>query len=279
MRIKLTFQALNEKASIPLNYNHAVSALIYKTVAESSPEFAEELHERGFTAENRQFKLFTFSRIQTKDAFVDKQISRIWLNNPYIKLQISSPVSEFLNNFMRGLFAQSNFRIDKSEFALADSEMLGAPEFSEVMQFRALSPISEAIRNGDGEVVFLLPENDWSAVITRNLQRKHEAFYGKLLPNAEVVWNWNENYFADGRNYKKASKLIDIRGIKIRGWLAPFTVKASPSENQENGSNPAAGGAAINEDEISDAAGDAGVAAKEIAEKQASRALASLLEL
>lgn len=227
MRIKLTFRALTEKATIPLNYNHAVSALIYKTVAESSFEFAEKLHERGFIAENRQFKLFTFSRIETRDAFVNRRTSRILLNNPYIKLQISSPVCEFLNNFVRGLFAQSSFRIDKSDFALADSETLDAPKFSEEMQFRAASPITEAVRNQAGEAVFLLPENDWSTVITRNLQRKHEAFYGKPLPDAEVIWNWNENYFADKRNYKKASKLIDIRGIKIRGWLAPFTVKGN----------------------------------------------------
>jgi CRISPR-associated endoribonuclease Cas6 len=227
MRIKLTFRALNEKASIPINYNHAVSALIYKTVAESSPEFAAELHERGFTAENRQFKLFTFSRIETKQAFVDKRASRILLNNPYIKLQISSPVNEFLNNFVRGLFAQSSFRIDKSEFLLADAETLDTPEFLEEMQFHALSPITEAVRNQAGEVVFLIPENDWSAIITRNLQRKHQAFHGKPLSDAEVIWNWNENYFADERNYKKASKLIDIRGIKIRGWLAPFTVKGN----------------------------------------------------
>ncbi len=227
MRIRLTFRALREHTGIPLNYNHAVSGLIYKTVAESSPAFAEELHERGFTAENRQFKLFTFSRVETKDAFVDRRTSRIVLNNPYIKLQVSSPVDEFLNNFVRGLFAKESFHIDKSEFVLADSETLDAPQFYEEMQFRALSPVTEAVRNETGEVVFLHPEQDWSPVITRNLQRKHEAFYGASLPHAEVAWSWDKSYFTDERSHKKASKLIDVRGIKIRGWLAPFTVKGS----------------------------------------------------
>ena len=234
MRIRLTFRALREKSAIPLNYNHAVSALIYKTVAESSPVFAEELHERGFTAENRQFKLFTFSRIETKDAFIDRRASRIVLNNPYIKLQVSSPVDEFLNNFVRGLFAKASFRIDKSEFVLADSETLDAPRFSEEMSFRALSPITEAVRNETGEVVFLLPEHDWSAIITRNLQRKHEAFYGATLSNAEVEWIWDKNYFSDERNHKKASRLIWFpdknnprKPIKVRGWLAPFRIKGN----------------------------------------------------
>lgn len=234
MRIKLQLKQIQKKATIPLNYNHAVAALIYKTIAESSPKFARELHEQGFTAENRQFKLFTFSRIETKDAFVDFRASRICLNNPYIKLQVSSPVEEFLNNFVRGLFAKTSFCIDNAEFVLIDSETLDTPEFSGEMQFRALSPITEAIRNETDKTVFLLPENNWSQVITRNLQRKHEAFYGTSLPNAEVEWIWDKNYFTDERNHKKAEKLIAFpdknnphKPIKVRGWLAPFTVKGN----------------------------------------------------
>jgi CRISPR-associated endoribonuclease Cas6 len=227
MRIRLTLRALREKTWIPLNYSYAVSSLIYKTVAESSSPFAGQLHDQGFTADNRQFKLFTFSRIETKDAFIDRIKSRIVLNNPYIKLQVTSPVDEFLENFVRGLFAKTNFRIDSGEFVLVESETLAAPTFSEEMQFRALSPITETVRNEAGETVFLSPDRDWSPIITRNLQRKHEAFYGASLPNAEVEWIWDKTYFDDERSRRKASKLIDVRGIKIRGWLAPFTVKGN----------------------------------------------------
>jgi CRISPR-associated endoribonuclease Cas6 len=225
MRIKLTFRAKVENASIPINYNYAVSALIYKTIAESSPEFAQKLHEKGFIVQEKTFKLFTFSRIETKDAFVDFKSSRIFLNNPYIKLQVSSPIDEFLKNFVFGTFSQQTFRIDKSEFILDSAETIEEPEIMDEMNFRALSPITEAIRNENNEVVYLSPDVDWSEIITRNLQRKHEALYGKNLPAAKVVWKWNEDYFADEKGYKRASKLIDIKGIKVRGWLAPFSVK------------------------------------------------------
>ncbi len=225
MRINITFQAKDEKASIPLNYNYAVSALIYKTIANSSPEFAQRLHEKGFIVQEKTFKLFTFSRIETKDAFVDFNASRIFLNNPYIKLQVSSPIDEFLKNFVFGTFSQKTFRIDKSEFVLDSAETIEEPEILEEMAFRALSPITEAVRNEKNVTVYLLPNNDWSEIITRNLQRKHEALYGKNLPNTKIEWKWNEDYFADEKSYKRASKLIDIKGIKVRGWLAPFSVK------------------------------------------------------
>lgn len=227
MRIKLTLRAKDEGTSIPLNYNYAVSALIYKTIAESSPEFANKLHEKGFVVGEKTFKLFTFSRIETKDAFVDFRSKRIFLNNPYIKLQVSSPIAEFLQNFVFGTFTQKKFRIDKAEFTLDSAETLDEPEITEEMNFRALSPITESIRNNKNETVYLLPKDDWSEVISRNLQRKYEALYGKILPDAKVEWKWNEDYFADERKQKKAEKLIDIKGIKVRGWLAPFSVKGN----------------------------------------------------
>lgn len=227
MRIKLVFLAKDEKASIPLNYNYAVSALIYKTIAESSPEFAQRLHEKGFVVQEKTFKLFTFSRIETKDAFVDFKSGRIFLNNPYIKLQVSSPIEEFLKNFVFGTFSQKTFRIDKSEFILDSAETIEEPEIIDEMSFRALSPITEAVRNENSETVYLSPNDEWSEIITRNLQRKHEALYGKSLPNAKVEWKWNEDYFAEEKGYKRASKLIDIKGIKVRGWLAPFSVKGN----------------------------------------------------
>lgn len=225
MRIKLTFKAIDQRASIPLNYNYAVSALIYKTIAESSPEFAQTLHEKGFIVGEKTFKLFTFSRFETKDAFIDFRSKRIFLNNPYIKLQVSSPIDEFLKNFVFGTFTQQTFHIDKSDFILDSAETIEETEITEEMNFRALSPITESIRNDKNETVYLLPNVDWSEIITRNLQRKYEALYGKTLPDAKVEWKWNEEYFADERKQRKAEKLIDIKGIKVRGWLAPFSVK------------------------------------------------------
>jgi CRISPR-associated endoribonuclease Cas6 len=172
MRIKLVFRAKDENASIPLNYNYAVSALIYKTIAESSPEFAQRLHEKGFIVQEKTFKLFTFSRIETKDAFVDFKSSRIFLHNPYIKLQVSSPIDEFLKNFVFGTFSQQTFRIDKSEFILDSAETIEDPQIVEEMSFRALSPITQSYGNEEKGTVYLLPNDDWSELITRNLQRR-----------------------------------------------------------------------------------------------------------
>ncbi|HYX71537.1 MAG TPA: hypothetical protein VE732_02095, partial [Nitrososphaera sp.] len=63
MRVKLTFLASKRNATLPLNYNHAVAGLIYRMIGNASEEFATALHDEGYEADRRRFKLFTFSRL------------------------------------------------------------------------------------------------------------------------------------------------------------------------------------------------------------------------
>jgi CRISPR-associated endoribonuclease Cas6 len=63
MRVKLTLRASKPATSLPLNYNHAVASLIYDTLGGASIDFAARLHDEGFKADGRRFKLFTFSRL------------------------------------------------------------------------------------------------------------------------------------------------------------------------------------------------------------------------
>jgi CRISPR/Cas system endoribonuclease Cas6 (RAMP superfamily) len=55
---------------LPLNYRHAVAAMIYATLGQASTTFAARLHDTGFNADGRNFKLFTFSRLATRRARV-----------------------------------------------------------------------------------------------------------------------------------------------------------------------------------------------------------------
>jgi CRISPR-associated endoribonuclease Cas6 len=44
-----------------------------------------------------------------------------------------------------------------------------------------------------------------------------------------LLWAWDRAYLDEAaRRGRRASVLTDIRGIKVRGWLAPFTIEGSP---------------------------------------------------
>jgi CRISPR-associated endoribonuclease Cas6 len=227
MRVKLTLLA-SRRASLPLNYNHAVASLIYETIGLASADFAARLHDEGFSADGRRFKLFTFSRLVTRRSSVKE--GHILLEDPVITLQISSPVAEFIEHLVTGLFQSETFNIAGARFTLQQAETLPLPVFTERMSFRALSPITESVRDEQGGVRFLSTEDDWSEVIGRNLLRKHQALHGYAPQDTRPLrWTWDGAYLDEAkRRGRRASALVDIRGIKVRGWLAPFTVEGSP---------------------------------------------------
>jgi CRISPR-associated endoribonuclease Cas6 len=96
------------------------------------------------------------------------------------------------------------------------------------MRFRALSPVTESVGEGQKHPRFLSPEDDWSEVVRRNLLRKYRALYGDEPADARLRFTWDAAYLADAaRRGRRTSVLTDIHGIKVRGWLAPFEVEGS----------------------------------------------------
>ena len=234
MRVLLTLIADQPRASLPLNYNHAVASLIYGILSHASVDFASKLHDSGYESGGRRFKLFTFSRLIPFRSHV--RGGRLILDDPKVELLITSPVPEFIETFVAGLFQSETFRIDRTDFHLSQAETIEPPEFSGCMSFRAVSPITETVREpGEKQPRFLSvadPDQLWSEVLGRNLVRKYVALHGREPSDPRFEWAWDRNYI---RQYeergKRCSALVSISSggqeIKVRGWLAPFTVTGS----------------------------------------------------
>jgi CRISPR-associated endoribonuclease Cas6 len=219
--------ASKRNAMLPLSYNHAVAGLIYRTIDKASEEFAARLHDEGYEADRRRFKLFTFSRLFARRSRVIGD--RLILESPEVTLQVSSPVGDFIEHFVSGLFQSERFNIAGSEFVLAEAETLVPPEFTERMTFRALSPITESVRDEQNRTRYLNLEDDWSEIIKRNLVRKYQALYGRAPVDARLRWEWDQEYIAEAaKRNRRPSVLIEVsEGIKVRGWLVPFTIESS----------------------------------------------------
>jgi CRISPR-associated endoribonuclease Cas6 len=97
------------------------------------------------------------------------------------------------------------------------------------MRLRALSPVTETTGvEGSKHSRFLDLSDDWSEIVSRNLSRKFRALHGREPADASLRWTWDRAYVADAeRKGRRLSKLADVRGIKVRGWLAPFIVEGS----------------------------------------------------
>lgn len=227
MRVKLTLMATKPKVTLPLNYNHAVAGLIYRTLGNASEEFAAMLHDEGFKAGKQTFKLFTFSRLFTMRRRVSGD--RLLLESPAVTLLVSSPVVDFVEHFVSGLFKSEGFNIAGAEFTLVEAETIAPPKYSERMSFRALSPVTESVRDEQNRVRYLGLEDNWSEIIERNLVRKYIALYGREPEDTRLCWEWDKVYISEAtKRNRRPSVLIEVsEGIKVRGWLVPFTVEGS----------------------------------------------------
>lgn len=64
MRFNLNLSLTDRNRSVlPVNYQYELSSWIYKVINQSDPVFAKWLHDRGFSNDNKQFRLFTFSNL------------------------------------------------------------------------------------------------------------------------------------------------------------------------------------------------------------------------
>lgn len=68
MQFKLTLTPVQRETFVPFDYPYALSAVIYRKLADADQQYASFLHGKGYAQNehSRHFKFFTFSNLQGK---------------------------------------------------------------------------------------------------------------------------------------------------------------------------------------------------------------------
>ncbi len=239
VRIRLTFQLQNRRQNqLPINYQYAVSAWVYKMLHNGNPEFSEWLHNQGYTLENKKFKLFCFSELQFgKNGCRFRHPDRLQISAPSFDLVISMAIPKVANYFVMGVFKEQKLvlgdRHSQVPLYLSSVETLASPIFSTTSQrFSALSPICVSkpeIRNGKPMPQYLEPsEADFERILLANLQNKYKAF----LQTTDVNYpDWDVSKMSFNLLGIRQKRLVhlprkDMRTIKVRGYLMDFELTA-----------------------------------------------------
>lgn len=97
---------------------------------------------------------------------------------------ISSPIDDFILNFLNGVFETAGIKRGGKNLPLQNAEVLEPPEFGDRMKFRCLSPITVSktdLVEGERVQHFIRPwEPDLSEKIAQNLVRKFRLLYGEV---------------------------------------------------------------------------------------------------
>ena len=111
MRFKLTITA--QKGNwIPINYQYPFSAAIYNILATGDAQYAQWLHQQGYTADTYNFKLFSFSRLSGTKGIENNALS---VTSDPLTMTLSFWPHPAMENFIRGLFADSELFIGNKQ--------------------------------------------------------------------------------------------------------------------------------------------------------------------
>jgi len=156
MRLKVTLSPLQRQTILPVNYNYFLTGLVYRTLESSSENYSRFLHADGYGLEEskKRFKLFTFSRLASSQFRLAGDT--IMFGAAQVVWHISSPVQEFIEHLVNGVFARGQqIKIGpegrEAGFVVERLESLDPPLFTEKMKFICLSPItvSKTINRSD----------------------------------------------------------------------------------------------------------------------------------
>ena len=127
------------------------------------------------------------------------------------------------------LLTEGSLSFGQHQLQVRDVTVPRVPRFQPEMSFRCLSPIvmtTTRERNGKQAMHYCLPDDPaLSELIRQNLIRKHEAIHGRAPHDDTLTFAFNKNYI--DRRKGRVTRLVDYKGVKIRGMLCPFCVTGS----------------------------------------------------
>ncbi len=233
MRLKVTLR-VDEPTAVAFDHQHYLMALIYNLLDHSDADYAQFLHDKGYTHRDepgRAFKMFHFSGLRTRARRLQGGV--IVFMPGRAEWFIGSPVPLFLQNLAGALTQAARIRVGESRFHVAAIETIAAPEFQEGRaQFSCLSPIVAAVRRPEeegGGTYYLRPKTDrnaFEAAIRTNLIRKHRVLYGMDPHDDTLRLLFDARYLE--RDAHQGTRKVCVNGIDVIGAFCPLEIECAP---------------------------------------------------
>ena len=228
MRIGITLHPEHDTLTLPLQYNHIVQGFIYHQIEAT---LASWLHEEGYRTGERQFKLFTFSRItptgQTRYRIHNGDIS---FDGP-VSFVLAAVNSQLLSSLAEHLLKASSVCLGRNKVTARGVEVLRSPDFTHHSNFRVktLSPITTYSTllhpSGSKKTYYYSPfERNWHEQLRDNLVRKAAA----LGWQDDAAQKLEHASFKPLRVSQKDQKIITYKGTVIKGWMGTYELSGVP---------------------------------------------------
>jgi CRISPR-associated endoribonuclease Cas6 len=235
MRLNLTLSA-RPNSRLSFDYHYALQAVIYKILQKADSTFSAWLHNKGYDSSGRNFKLFTFSDLQSKPFLIYAKEGFIEFKSGQFDWQISFLIDDSMKKFVTGLFLHQSFSVStpngRIDFDVRSVAIETPPTLRETMRFRAITPI--CIRHKteqDRYPQFLEPTHAlYESLFLENLKSKYLASNGLSESGSETTPSVSGSFRLLSAPKKQGMTVVKKeldKPIKIIGYKFDFELTTS----------------------------------------------------
>ncbi len=208
MRFTINLQPIGNKPVMPINYQYLFSSWVYKTISKADADFAEQLHNKGYSDGLRNFKLFSFSRLMVRKPKPQPQ-GRLTFAPAVFPVELSFYLDEIFRPFIMGLFSGAEGQVvDKYggiDFSVQEIQRMPEPEWKPTMCFETLSPVHVNLRRDKNFIRHLSPfDADFKLAVFDNLVHKYNAAH----PDSDITFELDDFRFELASNANKRRIII-----------------------------------------------------------------------
>lgn len=185
MQISISFIS-DKDIVLPIHYSNIVQAFIYNNIDEKLSEF---LHDKGYAANGRTFKMFSYSRV-IGDCHAEANRFNF---GKKVELIISSPLDNFCKSVANNMLQSNNLYMGQNSIRTEQIQINNQTVNMDEIAISTLSPIvvySTFIRpdNSKYTCYFMPKEPDFNRLIKDNLIRKYYALRKETIESEiEVI--------------------------------------------------------------------------------------------
>jgi CRISPR-associated endoribonuclease Cas6 len=212
---------------LPINYQYELSAWIYRIIAQGDRDYAEWLHQNGFSDKHRNFRLFVFSNLYSPNIKFENDL--LIFQSYKASFFLSLLPEKSTEAFIKGIFKEQDFslgdRISKVHFTVQQVELIPAPDFAVHSVFKTLSPVVVSVgQENSPHARYISPDEEgYGQLIINNLKEKYRLYYQNELTGDP---NFRFELLSPAR-----SKLIRIKAAtkeqtQVRGFAFTFRLEA-----------------------------------------------------
>lgn len=201
-----TPQSLN----LPIACGSILQGAIYKLLR-YDPAFSDTLHQGGADYHNRNYKLFTFSRLVGHNELVNKRL----LYSGEIIFEIRTAEEAFAKILIAAAKKERHINFGGDFFPIVDIITIQQPVLSKQVKIQMIAPITVHTSCDDGRSHYYSPfEPDFFRLVNENFQHKYSAFCEETFTGGVKL--------SVLRCSERDKCVTTFKGTYITGWYGQF---------------------------------------------------------